>query len=129
MTMDNIDQTHLIYFADMQSWNEHYNRLPDDARKHIDIMGYSPQMGRVLVVPNVFGIAFVLLGIGTREDLAKNPFLPAKLVAELPKGMYCFMDKLPDPELTMIGVRLACYKFTAFKDAPATEVVLSLIHI
>src|SRR3981189_1634150 len=69
-------------------------------RAFADAAGFEPRAGRHLLLPAPDGgLAGVLFGLDAEDHPARDPFLPGRLPALLPKGSYRFADQPADVRL------------------------------
>lgn len=113
-----------VYPVDASTWPKVRLRLSSCASEFAHANDFAPVAGRCLLVPGSDGkIEAVLFGLGSNAD----PFLAGKLATSLPPGTYRFEKGFADEELASLAFLLGLYRFTRYREGPATgpQLVLS----
>ena len=116
-----------IWFVTAASYAGVAGGLGAGARAFAEAAGFEPKAGQQLLLPGADGaLAGVLLGLEPADKAAKDPFLPGKLSATLPKGTYRFGNAPHDTRLAALAFGLGAYRFTRYRKAEDREVRLEL---
>jgi leucyl aminopeptidase len=104
---------HLAPAAAAPGWDAGFE---SGQRAFLAALGFRPGSGKVALLPGASGgIGMVVAGL----DGATDPFLPGRLVRELPAGRYRFATPPARPELAALSWLLSAYRFTRYKAAEA----------
>ncbi len=105
-----------IFFATAESWPKVESSLPAAAAAYANACAYEPTAGRILIVPTETGeLGGVLCGLAPKTAPNRDPFLPGRLVAAVPPGVYRFANAPHDPTLATLAWELAAYRFDRYK--------------
>lgn len=105
-----------IFFAAAESWPKVKSGLPAAAAAYASACAYEPTPGRILIVPTGKGeLGGVLCGLEPKAAQSRDPFLPGRLVAALPQGVYRFANSPHDAALATLAWQLASYRFDRYK--------------
>ncbi len=105
-----------IFFATAESWTKVKSSLPAAAGAYANACAYEPTAGRILLVPTATGrLGGVLCGIEPKTAQSRDPFLPGRLVAAVPPGVYRFANAPHDAALATLAWQLAAYRFDRYK--------------
>ena len=110
-----------IWFASSDTWDSVRADLPPEAAAFAKASGYAPKPGALLICPDPSGqIACALFGLeaeGARKS--HDPFLPGKLAAGLPTGLWRFANAPGErPNASMLAAlafELAGYSFARYR--------------
>ena len=110
-----------IWFASSDTWDSVRADLPPEAAAFAKASGYAPKPGALLICPDPSGqIACALFGLeaeGARKP--HDPFLPGKLAAGLPTGLWRFANAPGErPHASMLAAlafELAGYSFARYR--------------
>jgi leucyl aminopeptidase len=88
--------------------------------------GFTAASGSILVLPSPEGAAAsVLFGLGDPSTDRRAPFLPGRLSAQLPDGIYRLAGGFEDQASAALAFALGAYRFTRYrKAAPAPRLVM-----
>ena len=114
-----------IWFVTNTNWAAIRDRLDPSARAFAEAAGFEPQPGRHLLLPGDGGLSGVVLGLN-EAGKAPDPFLPGRLPAILPNGVYRFGNAPPDSRLAALAFALGAYRFTRYRKADAKEIQIEL---
>ena len=105
-----------IYFVTRETWPDIATELPIAAAQFATSSKFEPTPGACLILPDADGrIASVLFGLEAASVPYRDPFLPGKLVAALPAGVYRFANAPHDTPLAVLAWALAAYRFDRYK--------------
>ena len=91
--------------------------LPEPARRWASATGFKGQSGDVLLVPAPDGsVAGAVLALDDPADPA-SALAAGALATRLPQGDWYFEDGPGDPGLTLAGMLMGAYEFTAYRKA------------
>ncbi len=113
-----------VYFVTAESWPDIKAALPPPAAQFAASAKFEPTPGHHLIFPDADGrLGRVLFAIEGASARHRDPFLPGKLVAALPAGIYRFANAPHDTALAVLAWALASYRFDRYKkpkkhDAP-----------
>ena len=96
-------------------------------KRWIEASGFTPRLGKVLVVPGDDGApAMALVGWGDKQARARGRFHLAAARAQLPAGAWHLVGPLAGRDLdeAALGWLLAGYRFDRYRDAAAPEAML-----
>jgi leucyl aminopeptidase len=117
----------LIWCVDPESWPAARERLPVPARAFADAAEFNPEAGHHLLLPGTNGqIGGVLLALDKPTERTRNPFLPGKLAALLPAGIWRFETPPPNPRLATLAFALGAYRFMRYRKFDPKDVRLEL---
>ena len=93
-----------IYFVTRETWPDIATELPIAAAQFATSSKFEPTPGACLILPDADGrIASVLFGLEAASVPYRDPFLPGKLVAALPAGVYRFANAPHDTPLAVLA--------------------------
>jgi leucyl aminopeptidase len=105
-----------IYFVTRETWPDIATELPIAAAQFATSSKFEPTPGACLILPDADGrIVSVLFGLEAASVPYRDPFLPGKLVAALPAGVYRFANAPHDTPLAVLAWALAAYRFDRYK--------------
>jgi len=114
-----------IWLASDESWADLAEGLPEPARAFAGAQGFEAKPGSHCVLPKangeILGVVFGLEGASAKHV---DPFLPGKLAALLPQGVYRFETAPGDPTLATLAWLLGAYAFERYRKRPAKSVRL-----
>ena len=96
-------------------------------RNWVEASGFTPKLGRLLVVPSADGApALALFGWGDKAARARGRFHLARARARLPEGTWHLVGDLGRRALdeAALGWLLAGYRFDRYRDNPAPKAAL-----
>jgi len=114
-TADGAVPIHLVTAA---SWPGLRGRLDQAQAKYADAAGFEPKGGRLLLLPGSDGLAGVLFALDGEDKPGRDPFLPGKLPALLPAGVYRFADGASgagDLRIAALAFALGAYRFARYR--------------
>ena len=116
-----------IWFATAASYPDVRKTIGADASAFADAAGFEPKPGRYLLFPGKNGarLGGVLFGLEGPND-PKDPFLPGRLAAQLPDGVYRFANEPHDARLAALAFAFGLYVFTRYRKAPTRSVKLDV---
>jgi leucyl aminopeptidase len=116
-----------IWFVTAATYAAVRDRLGARGQAFANASGFEPKPGRHLLLPGDDGpLAGVLFGLDAADRAAKDPFLPGKLPALLPGGVYRFVNATHDERLAALAFALGAYRFTRYRKGDDKEVRLAL---
>src|SRR3982074_446590 len=116
-----------IRCAPPATWADIRAGLDAPARAFADAAGFEPRAGRHLLMPAPDGgLAGVLFGLDAEDNPARDPFLPGRLPALLPKGTYRFVDAPGEARLAALSFALGSYQFSRYRKPDAKDVRLEI---
>ncbi|WP_084572735.1 leucyl aminopeptidase family protein [Methylocapsa aurea] len=114
-----------IWFVTARTWPEIRSGLPAQAQAFTASCGFEPAPGRSFLLPDATGaIAAALFGLEGENAKDKDPFLPGRLAASLPPGLYRFANAPHDPSLAALSWLLSGYRFTRYKSHDVEPAIL-----
>jgi leucyl aminopeptidase len=116
-----------IRFIATDTADEVLRKLTAKQRRHVEAVGFEPVAGRHLVLPDADGgLGGVLFGLEPAAKSHKDLFLPGKLPALLPKGIYMFANAPHDARLAALAWLTGSYRFTRYKtgEGPKAELLV-----
>jgi len=116
-----------IWFATAASYPDVRKTIGADASAFADAAGFEPKPGRYLLFPGKNGarLGGVLFGLEGPND-PKDAFLPGRLAAQLPDGVYRFANEPHDARLAALAFAFGLYVFTRYRKAPTRSVKLDV---
>ena len=116
-----------VRFVTPATWADIRAGLDAPARAFADAAGFEPRAGRHLLMPAPDGgLAGVLFGLDAEDNPARDPFLPGRLPALLPKGTYRFVDPPGEARLAALSFALGSYQFSRYRKPDAKDVRLEI---
>ena len=116
-----------VRFVTPATWADIRAGLDAPARAFADAAGFEPRAGRHLLMPAPDGgLAGVLFGLDAEDNPARDPFLPGRLPALLPKGTYRFVDAPGEARLAALSFALGSYQFSRYRKPDAKDVRLEI---
>ena len=110
------EQASPIHFVTTANWPELQGALAPAAAAHAKACGFEPKPGSFLILPGDPPAALFAI---EPDDAAKDPFLPGKLAALLPAGLWRFAGAPHDPALAALSFLLSAYRFRRYKSGSA----------
>ncbi|QGM46209.1 leucyl aminopeptidase family protein [Methylocystis heyeri] len=111
-----------IDFVEAQSWENYASNLPAEQRAFAASCGFEPKPERLLLLPGPSGaVARALFGVEREGARLRDPFLPGKLGALLPPGLYRFDQGPADPAAGALAFLLSQYKYARFVAPKASQ--------
>ncbi len=105
-----------VFFVTAQTWPKTEAGLPSPAAAFASACKFAPTPGRILILPSAEGgLAGVLCGLEPEGARSRDPFLPGRLVAAVPPGIYRFANSPHDASLAVLAWALASYRFARYK--------------
>jgi leucyl aminopeptidase len=105
-----------VFFVTPRTWAEIEAGLPSASASFARGCKFEPTPGRILVLPSAEGgLSGVLCGLEPEEARSRDPFLPGRLVAAVPPGVYRFANEPHEPGLAALAWALASYRFARYK--------------
>jgi leucyl aminopeptidase len=114
-----------IWFVTAANYAEVRERLAAGARAYADAAGFEPKPGHALVLPGTTGLDGILFGLEGAAH-GNDPFLPGRLVQQLPNGVYRFANEPYDVRLAALALALGSYRFTRYRKAERRDFQLDL---
>jgi leucyl aminopeptidase len=116
-----------VRFVTPATWADIRAGLDAPARAFADAAGFEPRAGRHLLMSAPDGgLAGVLFGLDAEDNPARDPFLPGRLPALLPKGTYRFVDPPGEARLAALSFALGSYQFSRYRKPDAKDVRLEI---
>src|SRR3954469_4079119 len=116
-----------VRFVTPATWADIRAGLDAPARAFADAAGFEPRPGRHLLMPAPDGgLAGVLFGLDPEDAAARDPFLPGRLPALLPKGAYRFVDVRGDARLAALAFALGSYQFARYRKPDVRDARLEI---
>lgn len=120
-----------VWFVTKPAWPDRAADLPSQARAFAEASGFEANTGQILVCPDDTGApALALMGLGGNDGKRKDPFLPGKLAAALPAGVWRFANAPGDDpranELGALAFALAAYSFRRYRKPADVKTKLAL---
>jgi leucyl aminopeptidase len=105
-----------VFFVTGHTWPKIEAGLSSASAAFARACKFEPAPGRVLLLPSAEGgLSSVLCGLEPEEARSRDPFLPGRLVAAVPPGIYRFANQPHDAELAALAWALASYRFARYK--------------
>jgi leucyl aminopeptidase len=105
-----------VFFVTPETWPKVKADLPAASAAYASACRFEPKPGRILVLPNAQGgLGGVLCGLEAKAARNRDPFLPGRLVAAVPQGVYRFANEPHDAALATLAWLLASYRFDRYK--------------
>jgi leucyl aminopeptidase len=109
-----------IFFVTAESWPKIHAALPAASAAFAAACKFEPTPGRILILPSAEGgLGGVLCGLEAHTARSRDPFLPGRLVAAVPPGVYRFGNSPHDATLGTLAWALASYRFARYKKEKA----------
>lgn len=116
-----------IWLVGAETWSSVRGTLTPAARAFAEAAGFEPKPGSHLLLPGASGaVEGALFAFGKPDEAAQNAFLPGRLSAVLPAGVWRFAGSPPDPRLAVLAFALGSYRFTRYRKSDAKDVRLEL---
>ena len=116
-----------IWCVDAETWPSVRATLTPAARAFAEAAGFEPKPGSHLLLPNASGaVEGTLFALGKPDEATQNAFLPGRLSAVLPAGVWRLAGSPPDPRLAVLAFALGSYRFTRYRKPDAKDVRLEL---
>ena len=116
-----------IWFATRDSYGAIRLQLGPRACSFADAAGFEPKAGQHLLVPgDDGGLQAVLFGLDPADRPGHDRFLPGRLPALLPPGVYRFANAPHDARLAALAFALGAYRFTRYRAGEGKEVGLEV---
>jgi leucyl aminopeptidase len=113
-----------IYFVTAESWPDIRAGLPPAAAAYAAACDFTPEAGKVLILPGTDGVGAVLFGLEGEAAKVRDPFQCGRLVGALPAKTYRFANMPPDPAAATLAWALSAYRFTRYKKNGAAFPIL-----
>ncbi|MFL9825488.1 leucyl aminopeptidase family protein [Rhodoplanes sp. SY1] len=114
-----------IWLVDAGTWPNVRARLDPAAIAFAEATGFEPKPGRHALLPDAKGrLAAVVFGVDPPGRAGRDPFLPGRLPALLPRGTYRFAEPPGDARLAALAFALGAYRFGRYHQATDREVRL-----
>jgi leucyl aminopeptidase len=105
-----------VFFATAETWPKVKADLSAAWSAYASACGFEPTPGRIPILPNSQGgLGGVLCGLEAKMARNRDPFLPGRLVAAAPQGVYRFANEPHDMTLATLAWLLASYRFDRYK--------------
>ncbi|MCP5037786.1 MAG: leucyl aminopeptidase family protein [Rhodobacteraceae bacterium] len=121
------DPAQPLHVVPIEGLTEFLKNCDDAQRRWINASGFTPKLGKVLVVPGADGApAMALVGYGNKAARKRLRFALSRARAALPEGTWQLQCDLKGRDLdeAALGWLLAGYQFDRYKDMPASKVRL-----
>jgi leucyl aminopeptidase len=118
-----------IWFVTVESYPQVREELAPAARRFAETARFEPKAGQFLLLPGPDGtLSGVLFGLEPADKPDKDRFLPGRLPALLPAGIYRFANAPHDERLAALAFALGSYKFTRYRKAEPNGPQLALLN-
>jgi len=116
-----------IWFVASDTYAQVREQLGAAARRFAESAKFEPKPGQSLLLPGADGsVTGVLFGLEPADKPDKDRFLPGRLPALLPAGVYRFANAPHDTRLGCLAFALGSYKFTRYRKAEPSGAQLEL---
>jgi leucyl aminopeptidase len=114
-----------IWFVTAQTYPEVRKLIGAEACAFADAAGFEPKASRHLLLPDKSGLGGVLFGLEAADE-PRDLFLPGRLPAHLPDGVYRFANEPHDARLAALAFALGLYRFTRYRKVDTRAIKLDL---
>jgi leucyl aminopeptidase len=98
------------------------DHLPPAAAGYVRACGFKGEESQFILVPDGAGdVACVLWGVVAPESPDRDPFAPGRLLDRLPAGDYRLAEGFDRPDLALLALYLAAYRFSKFRQRTPIE--------
>lgn len=114
-----------IHVVSPAKWPELCRSLPPAQAVFAEAQDFAGRGNQHCLLPDATGtLSAVLLGIGG-SGRRRDPFVAARLAAQLPEGHYRLAGEISDPDLAVLGWLLQGYRFDRYRVATPPQARLS----
>jgi leucyl aminopeptidase len=111
-----------IWFVTTETFDSVQRGFDRQTQAFIAATDFTAKPGRFLLLPGLDGaVTGALFGIEAASAPVKDAFLPGKLAALLPSGIWRFANAPGNARLATLAFLLEAYRFTRYRKADATK--------
>ena len=116
-----------IWFVATDTFAQVRDRLDASSRRFAETAKFEPKAGHSLLLPGADGaLAGALFGLEPADKPDKDRFLPGRLPALLPAGIYRFANSPHDMRLAALAFALGSYKFSRYRKTEPSAAQLEI---
>jgi leucyl aminopeptidase len=117
-----------VWFATAATYAAVREAIGRHACAYADAAGFEPKAGQALLLPGADGgVAAVLFGHDAPGSPKHDRFLPGRLPALVPAGVYRFANDPGDARLAALAFALGAYRFERYRAGKGKDVRLEML--